>query len=176
METPPRSQVHAREGRMTWSRSLNDATPELASRCLVLERQFYRDRAPLAICWTRTLVTLDVQHAIWLQGRAATDVVNATREMLGLGKITDAQNVVVTWTAPEKSKHLAGPDGKAWAADAGIGVDPDGPNGPLKVQIAYKDLGPYQHMGALAKALGLQWGGDFRPKPDSCHVQMPRPA
>jgi hypothetical protein len=160
---------------MTWSRSLADCTPEVADGTLKLQANFFARFAPWQLVVTRTAVSLDVQQAIWLQGRSSTDAVNAARVAAGLWKISDGENHKVTWTDPEKSLHviIPGTRDKAQAVDLAIAIDPDGPDGPLKPKIDWLN-GRYPAMAVMAESLGFEAGINFRPNPDPGHLQIRR--
>ena len=155
-----------------WSRNLKDVTSPLATATLTLQRDFFKRFAPWQLVVTRTAVSLDVQEAIHLQGRADLKTVNAARAAAGLWPITAAENHEVSWCAPMKSLHVVGPGIRALAeaVDLAIAIDPDGPTGPLKPVIDWKN-GRYAAMALMAKLLGCEAGYDFSPR-DPGHIQM----
>ena len=159
-----------------FSRSWDDCTPEVAEAGRKLQERFSARFAPWQLVVTRTAVSLDVQRAIHMQGRADLGAVNAARTAAGLWIITAAENHEVTWTAPERSLHviLHGIREKSEAVDLAIAIDPDGPLGPLKPRIDWKN-GRYPAMAVMAEALGFQAGLRF-PKPDPGHLQIRRAA
>lgn len=108
-----------------------------------------------------------VQGALWYQGRANLATVNEMRTRASLAPITKAENHKVTWT--HTSKHTVFP---SLALDFAVVLDPDGPSGPIKPVIEW-DSKQYLPMIAIARGMGLQSGAEFRPYPDSCHIQVP---
>ena len=160
-----------------FSRSLDDCTPEVAAGTLKLQARFAARFTPWQLVITRTAVSLDVQKAIYQQGRADLGTVNAARTAAGLWVITADENHEVSWTAPERSLHvlLPGKRDKSEAVDLAIAIDPDGPLGPLKPRIDWKN-GRYGAMAVMAVALGFEAGYDFKPTPDPGHLQIRRAA
>jgi len=111
------------------------------------------------------------QDAIWLQGRADLEAVNAARARVGLGSIEAAENRKVTWT--RASQHTVKP---ARAVDLAVAFDPDGVAGKVKPAIEWDDERRYRKMGRMAERLGLVWGGSWERNPDLCHVELRRTA
>lgn len=152
----------------TFSRSLADAAPTLAERVLLLQEEFARDRAPQLLVVTCVWRSPLVQQALYAQGRLPAPAVNLKRAAAGLPPLSAEEAArTVTWTRASKHLLLA-----SRAVDLAVAVDPDGPAGPLKPVIDWKDEPAYRRMGALAERLGLVWGGRWH-RPDLCHVELP---
>lgn len=152
------------------SRDLKDADPWVANAVRELQKQYARRFFPWFLGITCVRRSQLAHDALWLQGRADKKTINAARERAGLWLLTDPKEIAreVTWV--RQTKHTMMP---ALAVDLAVMIDPDGPEGPLKPIIEWDDIPRYESMGALAKRLGLVWGGDWR-KPDYCHVEKPR--
>jgi len=152
------------------SRSLDDAAPELAEKCRLLESDFARRFFPWLLIRTSVWRSPAIQEALYCQGRVPRIELNAVRERAGLAPIYDEAEAarVVTWT--RSSRHNRTP---SEAVDYAVAIDPDGPDGPLKPRIDWRDESRYEAMGEIAKAHGLFWGGDWKRR-DLCHVELPR--
>ena len=159
-----------------FSRAWDTCTPEVAEAGRKLQENFFVRFAPWQLVITRTAVSLDVQEAIEMQGRFPLARVNEARLAAGLWPILPAENHMVTWTAPRKSLHVVGSGIRdlSEAVDLAIAIDPDGPLGPLKPRIDWKN-NRYPAMAVLAEALGFQAGINFHPS-DPGHLQMRRTA
>lgn len=96
---------------------------------------------------TRTRCTKEEQAALYAQGRTKP-------------------GLIVTWTL--KSRHINGE-----AFDIAI-INDGQPIWVLKVNVNANDVGDYYEAGQIAEAIGLEWGGRFKPKPDYCHFQLPK--
>lgn len=155
---------------MNESRSLSAAVPDLADKCLLLQEEFARRFAPWCLVITSVWRSSAYQEALYCQGRVSKIELNAVRARAGLPPIYDDDEAarVVTWL--RASKHMRTP---SEAVDLAVAIDPDGPDGPAKPRIDWKDEARYEAMGEIAKGLGLIWGGDWR-KRDLCHVELPR--
>lgn len=156
---------------MIQSRSLSDAAPLLAEKCLLLQEEFSRRFAPWCLVRTSVWRSPAVQEALYCQGRVSKLELNAVRERAGLPPIYDDVEAgrIVTWL--RNSRHNQTP---SQAVDFAVALDPDGPDGPLKPRIDWLTVARYEAMGEIAKRLGLVWGGDWT-KRDLCHVELPRP-
>lgn len=152
------------------SSSLSAADPRLAELALLLEEEFARVHAPRFLVRTSVYRPLAVQEALWLQGRANAKAVNDARALAGLPSISEAESArQVTWT--RASKHTVFP---SRAIDYAVATDPDGPVGPLKPVIDWRDTTGYCQLGQIAEGLGLVWGGRWR-RADLCHVELKEP-
>lgn len=131
----------------------------------------------ISVIVTCTFRTQEEQAATYAQGR--------TREQLdavGLTGVQPRPGNVVTWAVPGKSRHnvrdasgnpaAEGVDllplrhGKPVWGTAGAGMNDD-PSDDLT-----NDLEVWQRLGALGKALGLEWAGEWpKPKREYPHFQ-----
>lgn len=152
------------------SRSLDMAHPALAEKVLMLMEDFSTRHAPFSLLITSVWRDQRLQAALYAQGRALPEEVNAIRAGLGLTPLRAEEAArVVTWT--RSSKHTRRP---SEAVDLAVVLDPDGPDGPIKPVIDWQDEGRYRAMGALAERLGLVWGGSWARHRDLCHVELRR--
>lgn len=157
---------------MLQSRSLADADPRLAEKCLALQKEFARRFAPWCLVITSVWRSPLVQEALYAQGRVASRMeLNAIREKAGLAPIYSDEEAARIVTKSRSSKHNRTP---SEAVDFAVALDPDGPDGPIKPRIDWKDEARYEAMGEIAKRRGLVWGGDWRMR-DLCHVELPKP-
>ena len=101
---------------------------------------------------TDGLRSTDQQQALYAQGRTKP------------GKI-------VTWVdgINKKSNHQAKKDGYGYAVDCCflVDIDGDGPDDP-----SWSDSHPWELYGAIARALGLEWGGDWESFKDRPHIEL----
>ena len=155
------------------SRDIRDLTPELQEK----EREFALKmlEAGLPIAITCTLRTKDEHVALWAQGRHSLAVVNELRRIAKMAPIREEANrKCVTWTL--NSRHFAGKDGKARAFDFVL-LKANKPTWDIKCDIDDDDIPDYSDAGAIAKSIGLVWGGDFKDKknnpcPDPVHCEL----
>lgn len=145
---------------------LNHADSLLRENFLTAKSLFESENPNRFIRVTSVYRPQAIQEVLYAQGRANLEAVNGRRITLGLPPITAAENRIITWT--RSSLHTVYP---SRAIDIAILFDPDGPSGPLKPLLDYKDLEPYRKFGEIAKELHLIWGGNFS-KPDFCHIQI----
>lgn len=70
----------------------------------------------------------------------------------------------------KKSNHQAKADGFGHAVDCCflVDVDGDGPDDP-----SWAETHPWELYGAMARALGLVWGGDWTTLVDRPHIELP---
>lgn len=94
---------------------------------------------------TQGLRTAEEQAALYAQGRTKP------------GKVVTNCDGVTT-----KSNHQAAADGFGHAIDFAF-LTPD-------LGVTWE--GPWDLLGAMARALGLKWGGDFHSFPDRPHVEL----
>jgi hypothetical protein len=159
------------------SRDVRDLTPELEEKEQEFALKMLEAGLPFAI--TCTLRTKDEHVALWAQGRQPLAVVNELRRMAKLPPITEAENLrCVTWTL--NSRHFAGKDGKARAFDFVL-LKANKTTWDIKCDVDNDHIPDYIEAGAIAKSIGLVWGGDFldkkgKPCPDPVHCELPNPA
>ena len=115
---------------------------------------------------TRVGCTLDVQMAIYTQGRLPLVDVNRFRSAVGLWVLSEAENRKVTWTL--NSEHII-KDGYANAWDFVLLKDGKA-NWDVKCDINQNNVADYIEAGKLAESLGLISGRIFK-TPDHCHIQ-----
>jgi hypothetical protein len=149
------------------SRSLVDCDPILAEKFLLLQETYSHRFFPWFLQITCTYRTPAEQQALYAQGREGLDAVNAKRAAVGLPPISPEQNEKVTWTL--RSRHTRFP---SQAIDVVPAIDPDGPEGPLKVIVDYNDIGRFRPLVSLAEKVGLVSGGGWG-KPDWPHIELP---
>jgi len=144
-----------------------DAETERLARHFLLET--HDEGLSLAI--TSTLRTREIQVAYFSQGRGTLELVNLLRRLAGLRTIPQDQNNIITKCdgVNTKSKHQ---DGKAFDVvlldKAGACI--------WHIGAALED---YKRMGIIGEAIGLTWGGRFKPIDpatgvgwDCCHFQL----
>jgi len=157
------------------SRDIRDLTPALQEK----EQEFALKtlEAGLSFAITCTLRTKDEHVALYAQHREPLAVVNELRRLAKLLPITKEENSrCVTWTL--NSRHFAGKDGKACAFDIAL-LKANKPTWDIKCDIDDDDIPDYIEAGAIARSIGLIWGGDFKdkhgdPRPDMVHFELPR--
>jgi hypothetical protein len=156
------------------SRDKRDLTPETQEKAAEFVLKMLEGGLPVAI--TCTLRTKDEHIALYAQHRHPLAVVNELRRQAKLLPITEKENSkCVTWTL--NSRHFAGPDGKARAFDFVL-LKANKPTWDIKCDIDDDEIPDYIEAGAIAKSIGLIWGGDFKDKqgnpcPDKVHCELP---
>ncbi len=132
--------------------------PDVAKAAANFIRDAYNRGIKLRI--TQGLRTYAEQEALYAQSRLPLDQVNALRQKAGMAPIEASENNEVTRAKPGSSYHNFGlafdvveiRDGKAiWSTGAGSKWDT---------------------IGALGKAHGLEWGGDWTSFKDRPHFQL----
>jgi peptidoglycan L-alanyl-D-glutamate endopeptidase CwlK len=124
---------------------LNCVHPELVAH---VERMLFAMRAlgfPMVV--TDGVRTLEQQQALYAKGRTAPGPI-----------VTKADGTIV------RSNHQPHADGFGHAVDCAFIV-----NG----RPSWDEGLPWPLYGAMAKALGLRWGGDFKSIVDRPHVELP---
>lgn len=122
--------------------------PDLEERLHQVEAALLAFGAPIRR--TQTERTTEQQQALYAQGRTAPGNI-----------VTNADGVI------HKSNHQVQEDGYGYAVDCCfVGPDP---------YLEHVRGGPalWRAYGALAKAAGLKWGGDFTTIKDMPHVELP---
>ena len=112
---------------------------------------------------TQTFRSPELQEAYYSQGRELLEIVNLKRKKVGLDKITEKENKIVTKAAPWTSPHNYG---LAWDFAPIV-------NG----KIDWNNLDLFRKCGEIAKKLNfegytLEWGGDFKTIKDFPHIQL----
>ena len=112
---------------------------------------------------TQTFRSPELQEAYYSQGRELLEIVNLKRKKVGLDKITEKENKIVTKAAPWTSPHNYG---LAWDFAPIV-------NG----KIDWNNLDLFRKCGEIAKKLNfegytLEWGGDFKTIKDLPHIQL----
>ena len=125
--------------------------PELQEKILRIMDAMLSLKFPMMV--TDGLRTQAQQQALYAQGRTKP------------GKIVTYADGIV-----KKSNHQAKGDGYGHAVDCCflIDVDGDGPDDP-----SWSEQHPWALYGAMARALGLAWGGDWTTLVDRPHVELP---
>ena len=92
------------------------------------------------------------------------------QELYARGRTKPGKIVTYADGVQRKSNHQPKADGYGYAVDCCflVDVDGDGPDDP-----SWAEKHPWALYGAMAKALGLRWGGDFKSLLDRPHVEMP---
>ena len=105
------------------------------------------------------------QDALYAQGRKSLTEVNTARSNVGLSKITQEQNVKVTWT--RKSYHSCEP--KSMAIDFCIIKDKKAV-WDIKADMNFNEIPDYEEFANICKSLdsNIEWGGEWG---DYCHIQ-----
>jgi hypothetical protein len=159
---------------------LSDCHPALISRWERVAATFARRFAPWFLRVTRTLATTAEQAALFAQGREDLATVNALRKAVGLWPISPSENTYTVTPCDGirvRSNHqgvLVGEVLKSTALDFVPAIDPDGPEGPMKVRVDWVDEGRFRSAGQIAMAEGLVWGGIWPGrKRDMPHVELP---
>jgi len=153
------------------SRSLTACDPILAEKFLLLQEAYSARFFPWFLQITCTYRTPAEQQALYAQGREGLDIVNMKRAAVKLPSIRAEENEhKVTWTL--RSRHTRYP---SEAIDVVPAIDPDGPEGPLKVRVDFDDLGHFRPLVPLAEKFGLISGGAWG-HPDWPHLELPIPS
>lgn len=102
-----------------------------------------------------------------------TDGVRSTeaqRALYAKGRTEPGKIVTYADGVTKKSNHQAKADGYGHAVDCCflVDLDGDGPDDP-----SWAEHHPWSLYGAMARALGLVWGGDWKALRDRPHVEMP---
>ncbi len=102
-----------------------------------------------------------------------TDGVRTTAQQQGLyaqGRTKPGKIVTYADGLVKKSNHQAKADGFGHAVDCCflVDIDGDGPDDP-----SWDEKHPWALYGAMARALGLTWGGDWTTLVDKPHVELP---
>ena len=136
------------------SKYLDDLKPEVAqkARDLIAGMDTLGDRVVV----TSTLRTDIEQLAMYAQGRAQLDVVNALRMICGLPSLPKAENGYTISNCDGQTNHSKHQAGEAFDV---VLLAKDG----KPIWKINGDAERYKTLGALAKAQGLKWGGDFEP-------------
>lgn len=161
---------------------VTDCHPYIVERWPRIEVRFALKMAPFGPWFlrrTRTLCTDAEQIALFAQGRKPLLDVNDLRAKAGLVPIPNSENQYTVTNADgvhDRSNHQG-----VWvkgkllsrAVDIVPAVDPDGPAGPMKVRVDWKDVNKFRIFGEIAENEGLVWGGRWH-KPDMPHVEVPK--
>jgi peptidoglycan L-alanyl-D-glutamate endopeptidase CwlK len=120
-------------------------------------------KAGITVIISQTLRSIDLQNAYYSMGRESLAEVNKRLKAVGLAKITEKQNRIVTKARGGTSPHNYG---LAWDFVPII-------NGVAQ----WKRLDLFDKCGAIAKTItvdgfSLEWGGDFKKFPDKPHIQL----
>lgn len=102
-----------------------------------------------------------------------TDGVRSTEAQQALyAKGRSEPGKIVTYAdgVTRKSNHQAKADGYGHAVDCCFLVDLDGDG---RDDPSWSEHHPWALYGAMARALGLTWGGDWKTLRDRPHVEMP---
>lgn len=91
------------------------------------------------------------------------------QELYAQGRTTPGKIVTYLDGKVRKSNHQAKPDGFGHAVDCCflVDIDGDGPDDP-----SWAPSHPWELFGAMAVALGLTWGGNWKTLVDKPHVEM----
>lgn len=160
------------------TRNPHDLIPFAYEKFLAWDARMKQTGIPYII--TRVACSLREQVALYAQGRETLSAVNHLRKVAHLPEITQAQNIVVTWTL--NSRHIINLDdhdpmnNQSKAFDIAI-TDKKVPTWSLKVDVNEDHIPDYQQAGEFWKALGGIWGGDLKdhhgkPLHDYCHFEV----
>lgn len=91
-------------------------------------------------------------------------------ELYAQGRTKPGKIVTYADGVHKKSNHQARVDGYGHAVDCCflVDIDGDGPDDP-----SWSEKHPWELYGAMARALGLTWGGDWQSFKDRPHVELP---
>lgn len=150
------------------SRSLDDLHPVVKEKALALQK-LALDRLKLKLIFTQTMRTEAEQVALYAHGRKTLDKVNVLRAKANMAPITKVDN---TWKTNAKSIANSY-HGYGLAFDIAI-TSPDGKTVTWDVKKTdwnSDKLSDWLQVGALAKELGIEWGGLWSSSPDIPHYQ-----
>ena len=134
---------------------LRNAIPEVVADCIA-SPIFKAHNAGLIV--VETLREIATQMAYFARGRMNSDDVKKMYVAAGLYQLSDAEaRQAITWTL--SSKHLLGR-----ACDCAPSLDGSSPWWAAPAEV-------WQEYGRIAKSHGLQWGGDWKGKVDTPHVE-----
>lgn len=156
------------------SRSLDDLTPSLKEKALLLEEK--AKGAGLDFIITCTARSILEQLALYAQGRMPLRYVNLLRSEAGLWLLNGTTNArKITWTL--KSRHIADiiKGEKARAFDVALKNKEGKIHWNLKVDTQDDEVPDYEQLGAIGESIGLEWGGNWKVK-DYPHFQEKRHA
>ena len=130
---------------------LHGVHPELVDKVTRILRAMDALGFPMMV--TEGLRSRERQQQLYAQGRTKP------------GKIVTYLDGVV-----RKSNHQAKADGYGHAVDCAflVDIDGDGPDDP-----SWAERHPWALFGAMAVALGLTWGGNWKTLVDRPHVELP---
>ena len=140
---------------------LDDLRPKTKKLCELWIEECRKNGINLVV--TQTFRSPELQEAYYSQGRESLEIVNLKRKKVGLDKITEKENKIVTKAAPWTSPHNYG---LAWDFAPIV-------NG----KIDWNNLELFRKCGEIAKKLNfegytLEWGGDFKTIKDFPHIQL----
>ena len=140
---------------------LDDLRPKTKKLCELWIEECRKNGINLVV--TQTFRSPELQEAYYSQGRELLEIVNLKRKKVGLDKITEKENKIVTKAAPWTSPHNYG---LAWDFAPIV-------NG----KIDWNNLDLFRKCGEIAKKLNfegytLEWGGDFKTIKDLPHIQL----
>jgi len=145
------------------SRDLRDLTPRMQEKIRRFE-VCLEVAIPGAFRRSCTFRSQIEQNALWKRGRESLATVNMHYKAVGMAPITEQENKFkVTWTT--NSVHT-----DREAVDYFIQREGKYCN-DLKVDTDGDKIEDWQEFGKIAETCGLEWGGEFKNKPDYPHVQ-----
>ena len=140
---------------------LDDLRPKTKKLCELWIEECRKNGINLVV--TQTFRSPELQEAYYSQGRELLEIVNLKRKKVGLDKITEKENKIVTKAAPGKSPHN-------WKMAWDFVPLVDG-------KPAWNRLDLFDKAGAIARKMNyqgysLEWGGDFKTIKDKPHIQL----
>ena len=140
---------------------LDDLRPKTKKLCELWIEECRKNGINLVV--TQTFRSPELQEAYYSQGRELLEIVNLKRKKVGLDKITEKENKIVTKAPAGSSPHNYG---LAWDFAPIV-------NG----KIDWNNLDLFRKCGEIAKKLNfegytLEWGGDFKTIKDFPHIQL----
>ena len=140
---------------------LDDLRPKTKKLCELWIEECRKNGINLVV--TQTFRSTELQEAYYSQGRELLEIVNLKRKKVGLDKITEKENKIVTKAAPGKSPHN-------WKMAWDFVPLVDG-------KPAWNRLDLFDKAGAIARKMNyqgysLEWGGDFKTIKDKPHIQL----
>lgn len=135
------------------SKRLEDLEPGFRKKVEAFIEEHRKVGQPLVVLYT--LRSIEEQTALYAQGRRDLAAVNGLRKTAGLAPIGSAENKNTVTECDgiiNKSMHQTGKACDLWYAR--LNGEPD---------WFVKDPVRIKSFGAIAKRLGMKWGGDFKP-------------
>jgi peptidoglycan L-alanyl-D-glutamate endopeptidase CwlK len=132
---------------------LEDLKPEVRELALAFVSAL--EEAGIAYVVTSTLRTVDEQVALYAQGRAPLDIVNLLRGKANMPHISAGENTYTVTKCDGVTKRSNHQGGRALDVVPMVGHRP--------TWDYAKHAGEFKEIGAIGKAAGFRWGGEWPP-------------